>query len=162
MVGPPAAGGVTYEFVVDLKQPKLQVKENQESLAPHVIRTPLPRYPENALAAQAAPATVVVRFVVEPDGTVGQVLDSPLERSTSGPFAEEFRNEVESTLREWLFTPGAIRTFEDGADLDGDGTRDYRVLKESQPLRVYYDIRFHFAIVEGVGQVRVRERDGDN
>jgi len=114
----------------------------------------LPKYPERALGAHDGPHRELVRIVIDSAGSVGQVLDSPMGPSDGGPFAAEFRRAVDDAVRTWQFRPGVLQHVKDGADKDGDGKADYKVMTSWDPVAVYYDIRFTFEIVEGKGVVR--------
>ena len=74
--------------------------------------------------------------------------------SSPGPFAAAFRGSVERAVRRWRFTGGRIDQIEDGNDLDGDGQPDYTRVVASDPISVFYDVRFDFEIVAGEGKVR--------
>jgi len=101
-----------------------------------------PAYPARPLDAGFGPATVAVRIVIDEEGKVSQVLDSPLLASSPGPFAGDFRQAVDDALRGWRFTPGAIKQTREGEE-------------SSRPVRVYYDVRFDFEIVEGQGRATI-------
>lgn len=146
---------VSYEFIVNEEADAAEVPENQELEAPRVIDAPLPEYPEQALVAGAPPTTVALRFLVRPDGTVGDVGLSPLEDSSPEPPAEAFWHAAETAVRRWSFVPGKIRMFKPGPDIDGDGISDYRIQTQSAAIGVYYHVRFRFEVVDGVGRVRM-------
>jgi len=112
----------------------------------------LPQFPPAALEANADPAHVVVRILIDTDGRISDVLDSPVETSSPGPFAREFRDTTLRALRHWRFNPGWIQEVEE-SDLDGDGTPDYRRVIHFDVVPVFYDVRFDFAIVGGEGTV---------
>ncbi len=95
--------------------------------------------------------------MIDTDGNVGQVLDSPLARSDRGAFAADYRRTVADAVRTWRFLPGVFQHVTGGADRDGDGKPDYKVMTSADPVAVYYDIRFTFEIVEGKGVVRSNE-----
>lgn len=153
----PSAPGahVSYEFIVNEDADEAELPENQELEAPRVIDAPLPEYPAQALVGGAPPTTVALRFLVRPDGTVGDVGPSPLEDSTSEPPAAAFRHAAETTVRRWSFVPGKIRMFKPGPDTDGDGISDYRIQTQSAAIGVYYHVRFRFEVVDGVGRVQM-------
>lgn len=126
-----------------------------QELRPPIITEELaqPLYPENALAAGIGPSIVAVRIMVDTEGSVAEVADSPRLESTPGPFAAEFRRAVEEVLAKWCFVPAVWRHFEPGEDLDGDGVADFRRLIDSRPVVFYLDVRFDFEIVDGRGRV---------
>jgi hypothetical protein len=154
---PPAKveGEVAYRFLRDPNAPvpKLSAKVEFSEPAPSSV-FPLPRYPDSALVARAEPAHVTLRVVIDRKGRIAEVKDSPLEASSTGPFAGEFRDAVLRALRHWRFTPGLLVQVEEGRDLDGDGEPDYREVVRKDTVPVFYDIRFDFEIVAGAGRVR--------
>jgi TonB family protein len=117
---------------------------------------PLPQYPPEALRAKVGDAWVVVRVVVSEDGTIREVRDSPVMRSSGGPYAASFRSAVEQALTRWRFDPAVRRAFEDGPDADGDGKPDFQRLVAQVTISMYFDLRFDFSIVEGRPQVVVK------
>jgi TonB family protein len=117
---------------------------------------PLPEYPPEALRAKAGTAWVVVRIVVNESGTIREVRDSPVMRSSDGPYAAAFRSAVERALEKWQFEPAVRRVFEDGPDNDGDGKPDFQRMVGQLLIPMYFDLRFDFTIVEGRPEVHVR------
>jgi TonB family protein len=113
----------------------------------------LPAYPADALASGAT-GTVVVRIVIDDEGRVIAVGDSPKEASSAGPFAAALRDAVDRTVRGWPFSPGRVEVVEDGKDLDGDGKPDYSRIVKQEYVKVFYDVRFDFTIENGKGAVR--------
>jgi hypothetical protein len=147
-------GKSSYTFVADPSVSPPKVSDHQELIAPDALGKLVdPIYPESALAARAAPASVTLRIVIGEDGFVSDIKDSPLGASTDSPFAAEFRAASEVAVKRWRFTPGTIAQYEDGADVDNDGQPDSQSLLRSDPIRVFYDVRFDFEIVEGKGRV---------
>ena len=69
----------------------------------------LPLYPANALAARDGPHRELVRFIIDKNGDVGQIVDSPMARSDGGPFAADYRRAVETALRTWRYVPGEFQ-----------------------------------------------------
>jgi hypothetical protein len=114
----------------------------------------LPDYPPAPLAAHSPPATVAVRILIDTDGRVVQVTDSPKEESSTGPFAADFRDAVERAVRRWRFVPAWIEWLRDGKDLDGDGKPDYQIVETYAKTSMTLDYRFEFRIVRGAGEVR--------
>ena len=152
---PPPEGQVAFQFIADPRMAPPKVTEHQELVAPNPIgRLVAPSYPSAPLAAHAAPASVALRIVIGAEGHVVDVQDSPLMTSTPSPFAADFRAAAETAVRRWRFTPGRVDQYEDGADLDGDGTPDSTHLARSDVIRVFYDVRFDFEIVGSEGRVR--------
>jgi hypothetical protein len=151
----PAPTPVTgFHFLADPRAVLSRPGPGVELVEPRPVHElPLPDYPADALAADAGDAHVVLRIVIDEDGRIAEVADSPLASSSDGPFAGPFRDAVLRSLRHWRFTAGSLQTAE-GGDLDGDGEPDYRRVLRSEPVSVYYDVRFEFEIVDGRGRVR--------
>ena len=151
---PSSVGKSSGSFVFDPSNPALSLPEDVRFDRPWPRDTlALPIYPERALAAGDGPHRELVRIVIDEQGNVSQVNDSPLGVSDGGPHAPDFRKAVEEAVRAWRFSPGALRKIVDGNDLDGDGKPDYVVTTSWDVVPVYYDVRFTFEIVEGKGIV---------
>jgi len=153
---PPSPEGKTsYSYIFDPANPALGLPEDVQFVRPAPAETTkLPKYPEQALAAHDGPHREIVRIVIDTHGSVSQVLDSPMARSDGGPFAAEYRRAVDDAVRTWRYQPGRLQHVADGADKDGDGKPDYKVMTSWESVAVYYDIRFTFEIVDGEGVVR--------
>ena len=113
----------------------------------------LPAYPEEALAAGAPPTDVVVRLVVDTDGSVDSVRRSPLAGPPTSEWDELFYRVVSETVTGWKYEPCELRELEEGPDRDGDGASDYTMVVTSTPITVYLDLKFRFDIVAGAGRV---------
>jgi len=151
--GPGALAQVDAEFVPDPARIAPDLLEGQEFVQPHPIVTHLPEYPP-ARGNQRGPVVVVLRFVVEADGAVRDVRDSPLADSGGAAVDPAFRAAAEDAVLGWLFVPAAIKTVEPGPDLDHDSKPDYTVLVDSNRIPVYLDVRFTFEMVDGERRVR--------
>ena len=152
---PPAEGQSKYTFLFDPANPALSLPADTRFDRPRPIDTKtLPVYPARALADRFGPHREVVRIVIDKDGKVAEVHDSPLGASDKDAYSEEFRRSVDAAVRTWTFTPGSLRKVEPGTDLDGDGKPDYVITKSWERVAVYDDVRFTFEIVEGQGVVR--------
>lgn len=151
----PPRGAATFDFMYNGSSVDTAPPEDQE-LRPPVIaeELALPAYPAQALSGGAGPSTVAVRILVDTEGRVAEVANSPRLPSTPGPFAPDFRRAVEDVLAEWRFWPACWRRYEPGEDLDGDGVADYRRVVEERVVTFYLDVRFDFDIVDGQGRVR--------
>lgn len=151
----PPNGRSSFDFIYNSPSLDTEPPEDQE-LRPPVIaeELALPLFPPQALSGGAGPSTVAVRILVDTEGRVAEVADSPRLPSTPGPFADDFRRAVEDALAEWHFRPAQWRRYEPGEDLDGDGVADYRRVVESRVVTFYLDVRFDFEIVDGRGRVR--------
>lgn len=150
---PAAEGRVGFGLVRDPNSPRPRITPGQEFTPPATLRTVLPEYPRQALVGGAAPVILIVRVIIEEDGTVREVHPSPLDRPAGSGDPEPFRAAVEEAARRWEFAPATIRTFA-GRDIEGDGTVDYQVLEEAHPVRTYLDLRFTFEVVGGQGRVQ--------
>jgi hypothetical protein len=152
---PSPEGKTSYSFIFDRANPALHLQADEQFVRPLPVDTKtLPIYPERALAAQDGTHREVVRIVIDVHGNVDRVLDSPVGTSDGGPFAEDYRRAVEAAVRAWRFQPGVFRHFTGGPDKDGDGKPDYKIMTSSDPVAVYYDLRFTFEIVAGRGVSR--------
>lgn len=152
---PPAEGKTNYSYIFDPGNPGLRLPEDVQFSRPFPRGTKTLRaYPENALAAHDGPHSEVVRFIIDTDGNVDKIVDSPMGVSDGGPFATDYRRAVEKALRTWRYMPGVVQHVKLGEDSDVDGKPDYTVVTSSEVVPVYYDIRFTFEIVEGKGVVR--------
>ena len=152
---PPPEGTSKYSYIFDPGNPALGLPEDVQFRRPWPKETKtLPVYPENALAAHDGPHREVVRFIIDPNGNVAEIADSPMESSDGGPFAADYRRAVEVALRTWRYEPGVFQHVKDGEDKDADGKADYKVMTSWERVSVYYDVRFTFEIVEGKGLVR--------
>ncbi|HYV20414.1 MAG TPA: hypothetical protein VFC25_15430 [Verrucomicrobiae bacterium] len=143
---------ISAEYLVDPSRVSPQLREGQDFVAPHPIVTPLPRFPADHQDLRR-PVVLVLRLVVEADGAVRQVQDSPLAL----PAAQadpDFRVAAVDAVLSWIFVPAAIRTIEPGEDLDHDSKPDYTILVDSHRIPVYIDVRFTFEIVDGQARVR--------
>jgi hypothetical protein len=151
-VPPTRAGEVAYRFIQDPASLAARPAAGTFVEPRPTSDLPLPQFPTAALESSAGPAHVVVRILIDTEGRIGDVRDSPVEASSPGPFAREFRDATLRALRHWRFEPGWIGQAE-GRDLDGDGTPDYRRMTRLEVVPVFYDVRFDFAIVGGEGTV---------
>ena len=153
--GPGLEGRIAYEVLPDPQAATPALSGQQIFMAPVPLDTPLPEYPQSALAKDAAPVTVTVRIVIHEDGAVHEVLDSPREQRQEGDDREVFRQAVKEVVRSWRYQPATIRTFEEGEDLNQDGRADNTVVTGEKPVRTYLDLLFTFEVVKGRGRVHV-------
>jgi len=149
----PTLAQISAEYLVDPGRVSPRLREGQDFVAPHPIVTPLPRFPADHQDL-GRPVVVVLRLVVDADGAVRQVQDSPLALPADQA-DPDFRAAAEDAVLSWIFVPAAIRTIEPGEDLDHDSKPDYTVLVDSHRIPVYLDVRFTFEIVDGQARVRV-------
>ncbi len=98
---------------------------------------PLPVYPALALKAKARLSTIGVHITVDVNGHVSALRSSMLVFNTPGPFADDFRDAVESAVRQWRFTPARAEHFE--IVHEGNATynrrRRWRTLRQSSICR---------------------------
>ncbi len=143
------------KFLVDPHAAPPKLGDRQEFRPPQIDGAPqMPVYPPEALEVLAPPASVVVRITIDRDGRVSEIEDSPVMASTPGPLAPYFRASVVRAVRRWQFSPGRIEQYMDGPDLDRDGQPDYTRAVSTDPVDVWYDLRFDFQIEQGKGVVR--------
>jgi hypothetical protein len=149
--------GVSSVHVLPRDTPATPASSNIEVVAasPQGESAP-PGYPTEALSAGAGDVSVVVRIVVDETGSVREIRDSPVMKSTAGPFAAAFRDAVERTVKVWRFAPAERRVFENGPDRDGDGEPDFFRMTSATPIAMYFDLRFDFSIVEGKPHVDLK------
>jgi hypothetical protein len=143
-----AWGAVSLRYLTGGDDAPPQLGPDQRMVAPFPVSRPMPVYPAEAVAAAAPPAVVVVRILVDTDGKIAAVGDSPLASSTPGPYAAAFRQAVEAAVKRWEFYPGHVDTVRPGRDIDGDGNPDDELVQYA-PVAVYYDLSFEFRIVAG-------------
>lgn len=105
-----------------------------------------PVYPARALKARAGRATVGVRITVDVTGRVSDVAPSMLVFSTPGPFADEFREAVESAVRQWRFRPAEIERLE----FVQAPTVSYNRIVGTQKVETQLDVVFNFTATGGV------------
>ncbi len=150
----PSHGAVSFEQIRDPSARPPVADAGQEYLRPRLEEGfTMPSYPDEALTALAPPTEVVVRMVVDTDGSVADVTPSPLARPLTGEWQELFYGVVRDAVVTWRYDPCQLRELQDGPDLDGDGAPDYRLVVASTPVAVYLDVKFRFEIVAGTGRV---------
>jgi len=88
----PATGRARFEFLFDPAALSFRLGDGEVLERPQPAgRLEPPAYPASALDAGFGSATVVVRIVIDEDGTVSRVLDSPLLASSPGTFRRRFQ-----------------------------------------------------------------------
>ena len=147
-------GAVSVRYLVPGESAAAAMPPGQRLVAPFPLARPLPEYPPEALHDGASPATVAVRVLIDTEGQVTRVADSPLAVSTPGRYSAAFRAAVERALAGWEFYPAHIDTVRE-RDTDGDGRVDDTELVQFTPVEVYYDLAFEFSVVDGRGSVRL-------
>jgi len=151
----PPGGKTSYAFVFDPSNPALKLDSDMRFMRPSPRGAlALPLYPDDALRAGDGPHHEIVRVVIDDQGDVASVGDSPLGTSDGGLYATSFRKAVDDAVHSWHFMPGVLSRVAPGNDLDGDGKADYVVTTAHEVVPVYYDVKFTFEIVDGRGIVR--------
>jgi hypothetical protein len=151
----PLRGETSFEILKDPNAPKRELEENQSYQQPKAIgKLSMPIYPKAPLDNKVGEVSVAARIVIDVNGKVRKIADSPLISSTPSVYLKDFQKAVEEAMQSWEFEPAEIQQLEDGKDLNGDGKPDYKRVISSQKVPVYLDLRFDFTIVEGRGRVR--------
>lgn len=151
-------GRVGIEFPASPDRAVPEPGRNRELVFPRPLETPLPQYPEKLLQKGARATTINLRLIVEADGTVKEVTDTPWAEPPEGGPENPFRAAAVEAVRKWRFVPARILTYEEGSDLDGDGSPDYRVVVSSVEVRYYLDVAFTFEVVAGTPRVQAEPR----
>lgn len=160
------SGVVDVEFLRDPNAPSVKADENQDYQAPQLLEgTSLPPYPEDLVPLDLPDQEVTVRIVIGEEGQVVTAAPSPLDTpaalaampampasSAGGEHRPRFQEAALAAVRQWQFTPPRIRNFRP-QDYDGDGHPDAQVLVSETPIKVFLDLRFRFAVVDGKGVV---------
>lgn len=101
----------------------------------------LPIYPPRALKERAGSAQVGVRVTIDSAGTVTDVSPSLFAVSVvPAAFAEEFKQAVDTAVRQWKFRPASIEYVE---TVSGGGITYERVTR-SEKLETTLDLSFTF------------------
>lgn len=155
LADPNPQGDVSAKLIPDPSGPTLELGADEEFVRPYIRPdNPQPAYPEGLVRLRLAPHVIAVRMIVDERGQVAEIGPSPVAESTTDEYCAAFEESVKTALRQWRVSPPQIRKFRPGADLDGDGKADYRVLASSRALKAFFDISFTFAIVDGKPVVR--------
>lgn len=147
-------GVVGFEYAAEVRPTLPKLEGGQEYRAAYALpENPLPEYPPQLLPLGLPRQEVVVRVVIGSDGAVLRFEDSPVPSRVDPRYASDFGAAVRTAVREWRFEPAFIRTFEPGPDNDGDGKSDFPIMRGSEQLTSYHDLRFAFEIRAGRGVV---------
>ena len=149
------AGRVGFDFLPDPNDAGPSLSDDQWFKGPVPVHAPLPEYPQQALDRVAPPVTLVIRIIVEEDGTVKEVLASPLDKSAEGDDHELFWTAIGEAVRRWRFEPAIINTLIKAPAPDRDPNFYYRMSVEAKVVRAYMDLRFKFEVVDGRGRVQL-------
>lgn len=104
-------------------------------------RPVLPVYPPRALAAKAGAARVGVHVMIDTHGRVTSVGTSMRAITLAPPaFADDFRDAVETAVRQWKFRPAAIEY----AEIVTEGGVTFERVKRSEPQETEIDLVFDF------------------
>jgi len=102
----------------------------------------LPVYPARALKAKAGRATVGVHVTVGTDGRVSDIRSSILVFNTPGPFAGDFRDEVEAALHQWKFVPARVEYID---VVKGENGVYYNKVMRTELVESDFDLSFTFS-----------------
>ena len=147
-------GQVGFEMVGDLKPTVPVIEADQEYNAAYAMGSnDLPVYPEDLLRHNLARQEIVVRVIIDTEGRVARLEESPVPSKGEPAYRADFVRAVEAAVKSWQFAPASIRSFGPGPDDDGDGKGDYTILKSATALTSYHDLRFFFEVKNGQGVV---------
>jgi len=153
----PNLRGVTeVAFIPDPTAPPLELPPDEEITQPAPMMIQAPLYPADAMEAGCGDAVVGLRIIVDPNGDVAEVRDSPVVEGTRGTCGRRFKEESERAVRGWRFAPARWRKLAPGEDVDGDSLPDYQKVIASEEILTYLDIRIDFQVIDGEGRVRLR------
>jgi TonB family protein len=120
-------------------------REYQEAAL--AMKPVLPVYPPRALAGRAGAAHVGVRLTIDEKGRVTDVSPSLLAVTIAPPqYTEDFRQAVETAVRQWKFQPARIEYVETVSE---HGIT-YERLKRVEKLETTLDLAFDFTTNGGV------------
>lgn len=113
----------------------------------------LPEYPASALKAGCGDGIVAVRIHLNSEGNVAAQRDVPDRPLPADDCHMAFRAAIQSKVNTWRFAPAFRQTpvREPGADPRAPVLR-----WKQEPIAVYLDFEFTFAVVAGRGVVRTR------
>ena len=111
-----------------------------------------PAYPAEALAQACQDMTLVARGIIDAEGMVGEVRDSPFLRTPDTACAAFFRKATEQTVLRWQFSPAFKRVL---LELATDGPHG-QPKWDIQAIPWCADFTFEFRIVGGKGTVVTR------
>lgn len=141
---------MTYQAVGDPSAASSKLVPQRDYLLPFPAAANAPPvYPESLLHLGLEEQEVVVRLVIGEQGWVTEIQPSPVPSKANPAYRALFETSIAGAVQGWRFVPAKLRTFADGADLDGDGRPDYVVLKDEKPVKSYIDVRFVFGVRAG-------------
>ncbi len=155
--GKDAAGNVAVIAIVDPNAPTRHIRHDEEYVQPRpAAENQLPKYPPALLPQRLPPQRVGIRFTIDRNGAVRDVVQSAVAETTedADPLIV---NAVRDVVSRWSFSPPRVRTLKDGPDADDNGIPDYRVLDREDVISVYYDLQFTFEVIDGRGVVRTQD-----
>ncbi len=153
---PEPTGSSALTFLLDPALPPRLPETSEELVSPAPLSLPLPAYPVAAIRSGCRNLSVGLRIIVETDGRIGSVQDSPLVPPAEGECAMRLREAAVAAVRGWTFQPAQWRQLEPGDDYDGDGKPDFHRVISVTRVSVYLDVRFDFEVGEASARVRVR------
>lgn len=153
--GSPPSGAVSFRLIEDPagQSGKQTIDGRPQELVAPVARgsNPTPHYPPEALAQGCQDATLLVRVIIDAEGKVGEIRDSPFVRATQDPCTPLFRSATEQAVRLWQFSPAFRQVLVKPASEGPLGQPKW----DTQPIPWYADFAFRFQVVEGKGMVGV-------
>ena len=119
----------------------------EEFSPPQLYReNPLPVYPAGLLPLNLGRRYVVLRVLFDESGLVGDILNSPIARSTQDIYTPSFEEAAREAVLQWRCSPPQIRKFRQEHLEDGTS---YSVLVRETRFKTFFDIQFSFEVVEG-------------
>jgi hypothetical protein len=150
-----SSGAVSSTLIKDPNAPAVELGPDEQFVPANLDPdNPAPAYPAELIGHGVSTHRIVVRILFDEMGRVLDVGPSPLESSTSSPLTARFEEAVCGALLNWTTWPPTLRKFRPGADSDGDGKPDYRVMVDQKALKSFFDVAFTFEIVNGQPVVR--------
>jgi len=150
-----SSGAVSSTLIKDPNAPTVELGPDEQFIPANLHPgNPAPEYPAELIAGGVPAHRIVVRILFDEMGRVLDIGPSPLEVSTSSPFTSRFDAAVCGALQNWRIWPPTLRKFRPGADSDGDGKADYRVMVDQKALKSFFDVAFTFEVVNGQPVVR--------
>ncbi len=142
------AGRSSFAFVDPPVRPPAEVKSDGPALLKqsnfHEAQlqepAPMPVYPAKALKAKARLTTIGVHITVDPTGRVSDIRSSMLVFNTPGPFADDFREAVETAVRQWRFNPAQADEYE----IVHEGAATFNRLTHSEKVETEFALSFTF------------------
>jgi hypothetical protein len=149
----PAKGQVSYRLLEDpAGRPSTQDAAGPpQELVPPIANTQNapPAFPEEALTSHCAAAWVNLRLIIDGQGNVGEVGDSPFRQSEASACVTLFRAAAEGAVRGWRFSPAYRQTLLKPASDGPFGQPEWG----NEAIPWYADFAFKFEVIDGKGVV---------